>query len=65
MARENATYRLELEQLNIKYPDKHVLTWQDVQAYTGCGRWWCDHNLKGVPHTGCTKVQLAHALSNL
>ena len=64
MPREKETYRLELEQILAHFGGKHIISWAEVQEYTGKGYKWCNQHLK-VPHDGCTAVQLAHALSNL
>lgn len=64
MAKEKPTYRLELEQLKSKYPDKTVLTKTDIMEYTGRGRRWMDsHGFKGKGDL--TIVQVAAILSNL
>ena len=64
MAREKENFRLELEQILAKNNGKHILSWKDVQDYTGKGKDWCNSHLK-IPHDGCTAVQLAKALSDL
>ncbi len=64
MAREKETYRLELEQILLKFGGRHILSKQDVMEYTGKGRSWCDKHLK-IPPCGCTAVQLAFQLSHL
>ncbi len=64
MPREPETFRLELEQILTHFGGKAVLTRSEVMEYTGKGRTWCDKHLK-LPHSGCTAVQLALALSRL
>lgn len=63
MAREKETYRLELEQILARF-GKSVLSFKEVQEYTGRGYKWCCAHLD-IPHDGCTAVQLAHALTDL
>lgn len=64
MAREKETYRLELEQILARFDGRTVISWKEVQEYTGKGKDWCNSHLK-IPHDGCTVVQLANALSSL
>ena len=64
MAREKPTYRDELEQILARFGGKCVLSFTDVQNYTGRSYNWCAKHLD-VPRKGCTAVQLAHALCNL
>lgn len=64
MAREKETYRLELEQILNRFGGKHIISFKEVQEYTGRGKHWCTQHLK-IPHDGCTAVQLANALSSL
>lgn len=64
MPREKETFRLELEQILAKFGGKHIITFAEVQEYTGKGYKWCNKHLK-IPHDGCTAVQLAKALSEL
>ena len=63
MARENETYRLELEQLLARFPEKTVLTRQEVMEYTGKGRGWLDAH--GFAGKDLTVVKVAHLLSTL
>ena len=64
MARENATYRLQLEQIIAQYPDKEILSRTDIMKYTGRGRKWLDsHGFAG--RTDFTRVQVAHILSGI
>lgn len=62
--KEAPNYRDELEQILKYFNGSHVITWKEVQEYTGRGKDWCNSHLK-IPHDGCTAVQLAKALSNL
>ena len=64
MPRELPNYRDELEQILAFTGGKRILSWAEVQEYTGKGYKWCDNHLK-IPHDGCTAVQLAHALASL
>ena len=64
MGREKETYRLELELILAHFNGKHIISWKEVQEYTGKGKDWCNSHLK-IPHDGCTAVQLAFALSHL
>ena len=64
MAREKETFRLELEQILQRFDNHQIISWAEVQEYTGKGYKWCNSHLK-IPHDGCTAVQLAHALTNL
>lgn len=64
MAREKETFRLELEQINLRFGGKAVLTCAEASAYTGhCYRWCAKH--LGVSKDGITAVMLAHRLSSL
>lgn len=63
MARENETYRLELEQLRMAFPNKIVINRTELQAYTGKGRVWLDSH--GFIGTSFTLVNVAHKLSKL
>ena len=64
MAREKENFRLELEQILTRFGGKNIISWKEVQDYTGKGKDWCNNHLK-IPHDGCTAVQLAKALSDL
>ena len=64
MAREKETYRLELEQILARFGGKCIISFAEIQEYTGKGYKWCCKHLD-IPHDGCTAVQLAHALTNL
>ena len=64
MARENATYRLQLEQIILMFPDKEILSRTDIMKFTGKGRVWLDsHGFKG--RKDFTRVQVAHILSGI
>ena len=63
MAREPETFRLELEQLMIRFPDKTVLTRKDVMDYTGKKRGWLDSH--GFIGKDFTIVKVANLLSKL
>ena len=62
MARENPTYRLELEQIYERFGRKAMLTAGEVSEYTGHCRSWCREKL-GVGKDEITAVKLAHILS--
>ena len=62
MAREKENYRLELEQVLAHFGGKHIISFSEVQEYTGKGYKWVSNHLD-IPHDGCTAVQLAHALA--
>ena len=64
MAREKENYRLELEQILERFGGRHIISWTEVQEYTGRGYKWCDRHLD-LPHDGCTAVQLANAMASL
>jgi len=61
---EKPLYRLELEEILKAFGGKHIISFAEVQQYTGKGKYWCTKHIP-VPHNGCTAVQLAHALANL
>ena len=61
---EKPTYRDELEQILQTFGGKHIISFAEVQQYTGKGKYWCTKHIP-VPHNGCTAVQLAHAMANL
>ena len=64
MAKENPTYRLELEQLLARFPGQTILSRTDIMNYTGRGRTWLDsHGFKG--RKDFTAVQVAHILSGI
>ena len=64
MARENATFRLELEQILATFPGQSILSRTDIMKYTGKGRTWLDsHGFKG--RKDFTAVQVAHILSGI
>ena len=62
MPREKENYRLELEQILAHFNGKHIISFSEVQEYTGRGYKWVSAHLD-IPHDGCTAVQLAHALA--
>ena len=61
MARENETYRLELEQLMLHFPGKHVLTRTELMEYLGKNRTWLDNH--GFAGKDFTIVWVASKLS--
>ena len=63
MARETETFRLELEQLMARFPDKTVLTRKDLMEYTGKKRGWLDSH--GFTGKDFTLVKVATMLSKL
>lgn len=64
MAREKETFRLELEQINIRFGGKATLTCAEVSEYVGhCYRWCVKH--LGMGTQGMTSVMLAHKLSSM
>lgn len=63
MARENETYRLELEQIYERFGHRAILTAGEVSEYTGRCRAWCREKL-GVGRDGITAVMLAKTLSS-
>ena len=64
MPMEPKNYRDEIEQILKHFNGRHVLTFGEVQEYTGRGYKWCTAHLN-IPHNGCTAVQLAKALCEL
>ena len=62
MAREKPTYRDELEMILSHFGGKQIISFAEVQTYTGRGYKWCKSHLD-IPRDGCTAVQLAHALA--
>ena len=64
MARENETYRLELEQILAEFNGKRVLSVSDVAGYVGRSRKWCREHL-GIGGEGVTAVKLALILSRM
>lgn len=64
MARENETYRLELEQILAVFNGKRVLSVSDVASFTGRSRKWCREHL-GITGDGVTAVKLALLLSRM
>lgn len=63
MARENPTFRLELEQINTRFGGAAILTVTDVSAYTGHSREWCRKHFGISGKKGMTAVELAQAIS--
>lgn len=63
MARENPTFRLELEQINAKFGGKSLLTVTDVSRYTGRSREWVRKRYGISGKRGMTAVELAQAIS--
>ena len=63
MARENQTFRLELEQINARFGGKSLLTVTDVSNYLGHSREWCRKHLGISGKRGMTAVELAQAIS--
>lgn len=64
MAREKETFRLELEQINLRFGGKATLTCVEVSQYVGhCYRWCVKH--LGLSANGMTAVMLAHKLSSM
>lgn len=64
MARENETYRLELEQLLATFGGHKILTVTDVAGYVGHSREWCRKHFGISGKTGVTVTKLAHILSS-
>jgi|GEM_PF-3044013 len=62
MPREPETYRLNIEQLNTRYPDRELFTRLDIMTLTGVKR---DTIAKEFPFKGkyISKVNLAYMLS--
>ena len=65
MARENETYRLELEQILAAFGGKRVLSVTDVAGYVGKSRDWCREHLGISGKDGVTAVKLALILSRM
>ncbi len=64
MPKEKPTFRLELEQLKARFPDKNVLTKQDIMEYTGRKEFWMNsHGFKGKGDL--TIVQVAAILTDM
>lgn len=62
MSKEPATYRLNIEQLNQRFPDRDLFTMVDIMALTGLKR---DAAAKEFPFQGkyISKANLAWMLS--
>jgi hypothetical protein len=65
MARENETYRAELEQIRNVFGMKNLLTVTDVANYTGRSRNWVRQKFGISGKDGITAVKLAYELSSL
>jgi len=65
MARENETFRLELEQIRATFGVKNLLTVTDVATYTGRSRNWVRQKFGINGKDGITAVKLAQVLSSL
>jgi len=65
MARENETFRAELEQIRTVFGMKSILTITDVANYTGRSRNWVRQKFGINGKDGITAVKLAHELSSL
>ena len=64
MPREKPTFRLELEQLRERFPDKNVLTKKEIMEYTGKKECWINsHGFKG--RGDLTLVQVAAILTDM
>ena len=63
MPREKETFRLELEQIYLRFGGKAVLSCTEVCQYVGHCHRWCVKNL-GMTGDGMTAVKLAHVLSS-
>ncbi len=64
MPREKPTFRLELEQLRERFPDKNVLTKKEIMEYTGKKEFWMNsHGFKG--RGDLTLVQVAAILTDM
>ena len=62
MPREPVTYRLNIEQLNARFPDRDLLTLKDIMELTGLSRYTA---AKEFPFHGkyISKVNLAWMMS--
>ena len=64
MPREKPTFRLELEQLRARFPEKNVLSRKEIMEYTGKKDFWMDHHgFKGK--SSLTMVQVAAILTDM
>ena len=63
MARENETFRAELEQIRNVFGMKSILTVTDVSRYTGRSREWVRKRYGISGKKGMTAVELAQAIS--
>lgn len=63
MSRENETFRLELEQLRIAFPNQALINRKELQAYLGRSRNWCDAH--GFCGKDFTLVKVAQILSSM
>lgn len=63
MARENETYRLELEQLRNRFPNQAIINRTELMEYLGRNRTWLDNH--GFSGKDFTLVQVAHRLSKM
>ena len=64
MPREKPTFRLELEQLKAEFPEKNVVTREEIMTYTGRKDYWMDHHgFKGKKTL--TLVQVAAILTDM
>ena len=63
MSRENETFRLELEQLRLAFPNQAIINRTELQKYLCKSRNWCEaHGFCGKDYT---LVKVAHTLSSL
>lgn len=60
---EAATYRLHIEQLNMRFGGKAMLTAKEACEYLGHSPLWCRKHL-GIDKNGVTVVGLAHKLAS-
>lgn len=64
MPKEKPTYRLEVESLKAMFPDKNILTKQEIMQYTGKKEYWLNHH--GFKGKGSlTIVQVAAILTDM
>ena len=64
MPKEKPTYRLEVEALKAMFPDKNILTKQEIMQYTGKKEYWLNHHgFKGK--SSLTIVQVAAILTDM
>lgn len=63
MSRETETYRLELEQIRLAFPNQAVINRTELMRYLNRGRTWLDSH--GFTGKDFTLVSVANRLSKM